>query len=126
MDTLNDWLLKEMKSRNWSQADLARHAGVSRTAISDVLAGKRKMGKDLAQFVAAAFKIPVAEVYRQAGILPPEPNENPIIKQIAHLAIDLPDDEQKDILEFVKLRHRLAEERGTYEKRTSKKSATTK
>lgn len=125
MDTLNDWLLTEMKSRNWSQADLARHAGVSRTAISDVLSGKRKMGKDLAQFVAAAFKIPIAEVYRQAGLLPPEPTENPIIKQITYLTSDLPDSEQQDILEFVKLRHRLAEERGTYETKRPKKSTST-
>lgn len=127
MDTLNDWLLKEMKSRNWTQAELARRAGVSRTAIGDVLSGKRNMGKDLAQLVAEAFKIPVVEVYRVAGILPPEPNENPIIKQIAHLAIDLPDDEQQDILEFVKLRHRLAEERGKYEpKKSDKRTAASK
>lgn len=92
MDNINNWLLKEMKSRNWSQAELARRAGVSRTAISDVLSGKRMMGKDLAQSVAEAFKIPVTEIYRVIGILPPEPSENPLIKQI-YLTSDLPENE---------------------------------
>lgn len=124
MDTVPNWLMKEMKSRSWTQAELARRAGVSRTAIGDVISGKRNMGKDLAQLVAEAFKIPVVEVYRVAGILPPEPTENKIIKQISYLTSDLPEAEQQDILEFVKLRHRLAEERGTYEPKRKKSTST--
>lgn len=102
VNTLTDWLLNELHVRDWTQAELARRAGVSRAAISDIISGKRNMGKDLAQSVSEALKIPIEEIYRAAGLLPPKPEENRIIKQIAHLTHDLPEQEQNDILEFVK------------------------
>lgn len=81
------------------------------------------MGKELATLIAEALKIPIIEVYRVSGILPPEPDESPLINQISFLISNLPEAEQQDILEFVKLRHRLAEERGTYEPKRTKKTA---
>lgn len=127
MNTLNDWILNELSTRDWSQADLARRAGVSRAAISDVISGKRNIGKDLAQSIAEAFKLPLEDVYRAAGLLPPEPIETKLSRQITHLTTQLPPEEQQDILEFVKLRLRLSEERGKYETRkTSKHTGSTK
>jgi transcriptional regulator with XRE-family HTH domain len=122
-----DWLEKELTKSKLSQSDLAREAGVTRAAINGILTGARGPGIDLLNGIAKALHIPVEEIYRVAGILPPAPNENKIIKQITHLTNDLPESEQEGILEFVKLRHRLSEDRGKYEtKRTRKKSASTR
>lgn len=123
-----DWLLAQMKAQKLSQSEFARRAGLTRQAISYYTTGKSKQPDEFAlQKIAAALKIPPEEVYRAAGIPLSKSTENKIISQITHLALDLPEAEQQDILEFVKLRHRLAEERGTYEtRRTPKKSPATK
>lgn len=118
-----EWLKKELESRGLSQSELARSAGVTRAAINGILTGARGPGTDLCNGIARALKIPPEEVYRAAGLLPPAPKENPIVKQITYLTSNLPEAEQQDILEFIKLRHRLAEERGTYETKRTKKPA---
>lgn len=126
--TFGDWLLARMRERSLSQSEFSRRAGLTRQAISYYTTGKSKQPDEFAlQKIAAALQVPPEEVYRAAGIPLSKTSENPIIKQITYLTSDLPEAEQKDILEFVKLRRRLAEERGTYEtKRTAKKSPATK
>lgn len=69
MNTFSDWLFSQMQAKGWSQSDLARHAGVTRTAISDVLSGRRKAGNELCTAIALALQIPPEEVFRAAGIL---------------------------------------------------------
>jgi transcriptional regulator with XRE-family HTH domain len=105
MDTIDNWLLTELKIRDWSQADLARHAGVSRTAISDIISGKRKIGRDLAVSIAEVFKLPLEEVYRRAGILPPQPAQDETLYRISHLYHTLKDEASKiralEFLEFL-------------------------
>lgn len=125
MDTsFGDWLLEKMRDRKLSQSEFARLAGLTRQAISYYTTGKSKQPDEFAlQKIASALKIPPEEVYRAAGIPLSQPAENSLIKQITYLTSDLPESEQQDILEFVKLRHRLAEERGTYETKRPKKTA---
>src|ERR1700680_4916356 len=48
-----------MDLHGWSQADLAYVLGVDRTAISQVLAGKRGISPDLAKALAGAFGLPI-------------------------------------------------------------------
>lgn len=126
-DAINfpDWLKTQMKNNGMSQSQLARSAGVTRAAINGIITGARGPGTDLCNGIAKALRLPPEEVYRAAGLLPPALPVNPIIKQITYLTSDLPESEQKDILEFIKLRHRLAEERGTYESKRPKKAAAT-
>lgn len=102
MNTLADWLIKELKIREWTQAELARRAGVSRAAISDVISGKRNMGTELAQSVAEALKAPVEEVYRVAGILPSSPPKDETLYRIEHLYHTLKEPASKQrALEFL-------------------------
>lgn len=120
------WLEKEREAREWSQSDLARHANISRQAVSDYENRKRKYYDEaVLTKIARAFKLPPETVFRAAGLLPPQSPENEIIEQITHLTQELPKYEQQDILEFVKLRHRLAEERGKNEKRRPKERTLT-
>jgi transcriptional regulator with XRE-family HTH domain len=83
MNTFSEWLLVTMEHKEWSQADLARAAKVSRSAISEVISGKRQVGKGLATSIAHALKLPPEQVFRAAGILPPE-KEDPWVEEMAH------------------------------------------
>ena len=105
MNTLNKWLLNELEIREWSQADLARRAGVSRAAISDILSGKRNLGRDLAISIAEVLKLPLEDVFRAAGILPPEPAQDNTLYKINHLYHTLKEPSNKtralEFLEFL-------------------------
>lgn len=99
-----DWLTEEMRKRdNMSPATLAKLAGISEGAISHLFAGRRKPGKDLCLGIATAFKIPPEQVYRIAGILPPEASENAWADQQAYLLSQLTDPALKGVAEnFIK------------------------
>lgn len=55
--------------------------------------------------ISRAFKIPIEEVYRAAGILPPEPDKDETLYRIEHLYHTLKEDNNKyralDFLEFL-------------------------
>src|SRR3972149_5954479 len=69
-----EWLMNELNSRDWSQADLARQSGLTTAAISRILTGERKAGADACQQIASALGYPAETVYRAAGKLPPKPD----------------------------------------------------
>lgn len=110
-----DWLEEQMRQRAWSQAELARRAGVTQSAISLILSGSRQPGEDVSNALAKALKIPPEEVFRAAGLLPPSRNENKKINELAHLAGELPDAELENVLEFAKHRLSIAEKKADYE-----------
>lgn len=62
VNTFSTWLLSMLGDKGWSQAELARRAGVTPTAISDVLSGRRNVGNDLAVSIANALKVPADSV----------------------------------------------------------------
>jgi transcriptional regulator with XRE-family HTH domain len=109
--TFEEWLNAQMNERSWNQSELGRRTGLTRQAIGNYLSG-RIPDEAAIRKIARAFKLPPETAFRAAGILPPESPENELINSIIHLTSELPDQEQQDILEFIKLRHRLAEERG--------------
>lgn len=82
--TFVDWLKSELRERDWSQSDLAREAGVTRSAINGIITGNRGAGVDLLRAIAKAFKYPPDTVYRAAGLLPPTDLQNEQIIAIVH------------------------------------------
>jgi len=121
-----EWLAFEREKRGWSQSELSRYSGLHRAVISKLESGTQPMPETL-KALASAFGYPLETVFRAAGLLPPQSPENELINQIKHLTSELPEQEQQDILEFVKLRHRLAEERGKNAiKRTANHTSTVK
>jgi len=104
-DTFNEWLLQELKARDWTQADLARQAGVSRSAISDIMSSRRKIGIDVANSLADALHIPADQVFRAAGILPAEKKLNPRIAQIVEELEGTSPEEQQEFLSYIRWRN---------------------
>ena len=67
----SEWLAEEVTTRGWSYRELARRAGLSSGAISQVVTQKNFPGIEFCQGIARAFQIPPERVFRQAGHLPP-------------------------------------------------------
>lgn len=68
------WLQAQLDERDWRATDLARRANMSNAAVSRFLRGERVPDPDSLKSIARAFKLPVDQVYRAAGILPPRRN----------------------------------------------------
>lgn len=105
VNTFSTWLVEAIQSKGWTQAELARRAGVSGAAISDAISGRRNVGSDLALSIANALRVPPDEVYRIAGILPPKTAEDGMFYKIKGLYESLRDDENKkralDYIEYL-------------------------
>lgn len=96
-----DWINNQLQKRNWKQADLARESGVSRAAISDILSGKHKAGFQVCKGIASAFRLPVMEVFRAAGLVQQVSEKTPVEAEFEYLLSNLPADEQKRFLKFM-------------------------
>ncbi len=67
--TFIDWLHEQLKTRAWSQSELARRSGISVTAINKVMNEERSPGADMCRGIAAAFGMRDTEVFRIAGLI---------------------------------------------------------
>lgn len=72
----NDWLLSKLREYDWSQADLARNAGLTKSAISKYLSG-RIPDETALRKIAKALNLPADLVFEKAGVLPPKPELSP-------------------------------------------------
>lgn len=74
------------------------------------------MGKDLAQSVAEALKVPAEEVFRIAGLLPPEPPKDETLYRIEHLYHTLKESSSKtralEFLEFLSQQEEKSDRKG--------------
>jgi len=109
--TFTQWILEQMEDRKWSQAKLSREAGLSRTAISDLIAGKTSAGYHLCRSIGTALELPAENVMREAGLLPPYPKIDKEIEQILDEAAKLPKRDQEEVLAFIRIKRRLREKR---------------
>ena len=68
---LSTWLNEEIRTRGWSERELARRAELSHTAVNNALTGQFRTRLDTYKGIARAFGMPLDEVLRCAGELPP-------------------------------------------------------
>ena len=108
----SDWLMLQLKERNISQSELARRSGITRQSVINYLAGRIPNPTELKK-LARGLRIPVADVFRAAGLLPPAPETDPITARAMELFASLSEAEQAEvlnILEFKERRKREADE----------------
>jgi transcriptional regulator with XRE-family HTH domain len=99
----NDWLLERLKELDWSQADLARGSGLTRSVISKYMTGRIPDEAALRK-IAKALHIAPESVFRAAGILPPAPEKDPVIDEITHLARSLPPEDVQDLIDLARVK----------------------
>lgn len=106
----NTWLLSKLKEKEWSQADLARASGLTTAAISKYINGRIPDAEALKK-IARAFRLPNEQVFEAAGVFPPKSKADEKIEQINHLAESMSEDEKQELLEYIKFRIKIAEEK---------------
>lgn len=112
----SEWLVNEMRKRDWSQAELARKSGLTRGGISNLINRVRKPNADTCNALARALGYPPDYVMRQAGLLPRKEatDSDPRLKIIVHLVGQLDPDDQEEVIAFIETKRRLGEQRGKY------------
>ncbi len=95
------WLHRELKKRNWYQAELAYKANISPSHITNLITGARKPGPEAIEGIANAFGYPPQVVFRAAGLLPPEPGYTEIEEMIQHKVTLLDEGKQIEVLDFI-------------------------
>lgn len=102
VDNFGTWLVAELEQRDLSQSDLARMSGLSRGTLSNMISGVRGRGPDSIMAIAKALKLPPEQVFRAAGILPPDKKINENIETIIHEVENLPPQDQAEILSYIR------------------------
>lgn len=100
----SDWLLNWLNKKGWNQSELATRAGVTRTAISDVLSGRRNPGPELCLAISRALNLPPETVFRAAGLLPPVDEDTEYQEEFFHLLSQLSPQERQEILDLLRFK----------------------
>jgi transcriptional regulator with XRE-family HTH domain len=95
MGALEEWLLEQIEERGWTQAELARRAGLAQSTLNRIINETRQLGPDAALAIARALGERPETVYRLAGLLPPTPAADDelklMVQEIAEILAGLPD-----------------------------------
>ena len=79
------WLSEQLRIRGWSMREFARRIGKSHTAISDIANGEMNPSPETCRLIAEELDKPPALVFRKAGLLPSEPDDDPNAEEALHL-----------------------------------------
>jgi transcriptional regulator with XRE-family HTH domain len=88
-----EWVNEEVEKRSWSFRELGRRAGLSSGAISKVMTGAALPGWELCKRIAIALDVPPEYVFSLAGLLAPKPEETASLRNLLHVAAQLPEDD---------------------------------
>jgi transcriptional regulator with XRE-family HTH domain len=108
-----EWLDSELDKRGWTRAELARRAGVNQSTISMAYSGQRNVGVDLAVAIARGFgDISIETVFRMSGLLPPNHDGDPLVKEAAYLIGLLSESGKQQVLDYIRFLIQAEESRG--------------
>jgi len=105
-DPFRRWINAQLESRNFSQAEASRRAGLNQNAISDLLTGKvNRVSLKTAQSLARLFGASLIDVLRLAGYLEgPINDEDLTLSELVSLAKILSPEERRDLLDWLRWR----------------------
>ena len=93
-DKLVKWLQQQIRHREWSVRETARHAALSHTAIHNALSGHVSPSMDTYKGLSRAFDTPLENILRLAGELPPPLDEqrarNPTLDEGIRILTEFP------------------------------------
>ena len=91
METFEEWLEAELKTRGWRSAELAREAGIADATLSRILLSTRKAGPKVCVALASALGYPPEYVFRRAGLLPAKNSISESAQMATYLFEQLPE-----------------------------------
>lgn len=101
---LPEWTNQILIDTGWTQAELANHASLSRTAVNDVINRKARGGYKYAIAIAEAAGRPIEEGLQAAGLIEIPPEQDEKVRELIYLASQMTDETKDDTLEYAKLR----------------------
>ena len=105
-EQLADYLKAEMAERNFtSERSFALFLSVSPRTLGRILSGA-KVDPESLQRIADALHLPIENLYRLAGYLPPEEAKPQLLREIEHLLWELPEADQRRILDIVRIEYK--------------------
>jgi transcriptional regulator with XRE-family HTH domain len=114
----SEWITSELERRGWSRREAARRGGFSPSILDKVVNGFSEPGVKFINGIAKAFEMDPSEVMDRMHQNPQ--NESSLDEKIRYKVSTLPTEEDKrDVLAYIELRHRMAEERGKHEDKTN-------
>jgi transcriptional regulator with XRE-family HTH domain len=90
MTIFSDWLTNQLANRRISPAELSRLTKKDQGVVSRLLSGEHKPANKTLNAIARALNLPLEEVYQAAGVLPPNPSNDPWIDEQLHLLRQIP------------------------------------
>jgi transcriptional regulator with XRE-family HTH domain len=94
----SNWLLEQMNSRGWSQADLSRMSGLTRQSVSDYINRRRtKPEPNALVSISKAFGMSPVTVFRKAGLLPDTTSDQAQMDDWQYLLNQLPPEEADEM-----------------------------
>jgi transcriptional regulator with XRE-family HTH domain len=121
-DPLAQYLQQAIKERHFhSERAFAAFAGISPRTLGRLLRGE-KVDPESLQLVADALKVPVENLYRLAGYLPPEEAQSQVLREMESLLRQMPESDQRRILEMVRVEHKYHSHLGKTSSRPGKRA----
>jgi len=111
-ESFSRWLQERMRLKGYSQAELARRAGVSRAAINGILTGGRGPGNDLCSAIARGLELPEIIVFVEAGIMKAPPGYNEDFEDLKNIFVQMNEEDQEEFLENGRTKIKLRTKRG--------------
>lgn len=109
---LSSWLEAELKTREWTQSDLARISGIHRGIISKIILGGSQPTPETMEAIARALKLPPEHVFRAAGILPPITEINEETEQIIYESSKLNPQDRAEVIAYIRMKQNLRKKNG--------------
>jgi transcriptional regulator with XRE-family HTH domain len=116
LNTMNefvDWVQHLLDTHGLKQADIARNQNITTAAVSKLMNRQSRPGFEMCAAIAATFNLPLEEVYRQAGLLPPKPSGGIFEERATYLFNQLPEEDQQEVLDYLDYRLQKHQQRET-------------
>ncbi len=97
------WLAAQLQRKGWTQADLAREAGLSRQAISYYMSKKSKYpGAEPLAAVCKALGVPYEQALQALGHIPADTPQTAESREAAFIVAHLPDDRRTEAMRYLR------------------------
>ena len=99
------WLRQQIKLREMTQQQFAEKGGITASQVSHVLNSKRNPEDKFFKATAIALRMPVVDIYKRAGVIPPD---NGVMRwpytdaemRLIHLFRELSPGQREQVVEF--------------------------
>lgn len=94
----SEWIDAELHQRGWSYREFSRRVNRSHSYVTNIANGTTEPDAQILRKIADAFNLSPEDVFRRAGLLPPETAPGPGTRELTYLFDQLSDEDQEEAL----------------------------